>query len=99
MTFDSEDAVKKALAIDSWRNLSKDKLLRFVAMMPDMDKEVAVRTIEQFPQFKEFGSTRWTSWRRNPSRRWAPMPTAKMPSTAPVRTSATPSGDNSTRTI
>lgn len=54
MTFDSEDAVKKALAIDSWRNLSKDKLLHFVAMMPDMDKEVAVRIIEQFPQFKEF---------------------------------------------
>lgn len=54
MAFDSEDAVKRALAIDSWRNLSKDKLLRFVAMMPDMDKEVAVRIIEQFPQFKEF---------------------------------------------
>lgn len=52
--FDSEDEVKTALAIDSWRNLSKDKLLRFVAMMPDMDNEVAIKIIEQFPQFKEF---------------------------------------------
>lgn len=54
VTFDSEDAVKRALEIDSWRNLSKDKVLQFAAMMPDMDTEVAIRIIEQFPQFKAF---------------------------------------------
>lgn len=52
MTLRSEDDVKKALNIDSWRNLSKDKLLNFVAEMPNMDKEVALRAIEQFPHFK-----------------------------------------------
>ncbi|MGW8565182.1 hypothetical protein [Isoptericola sp. NPDC055881] len=54
MTFDSEDAIKEELGLDSWRNLSKDKVMRFAAMMPDMDTEVAVRVIEQFPQFKAF---------------------------------------------
>jgi hypothetical protein len=44
----------KALDIDSWRNLSKDKMIRFAAMMPDTDKEVALKVIEQFPEFKTF---------------------------------------------
>ncbi|BCW74709.1 MULTISPECIES: DUF3106 domain-containing protein [unclassified Arthrobacter] len=52
MTLTSEDDVKKALNIDSWRNLSKEKLLTFVAEMPQMDKEVAFKAIEQFPHFK-----------------------------------------------
>lgn len=52
MTLSSEDDVKRALNIDSWRNLSKDKLLTFVAEMPHMDKEVALKAIEQFPNFK-----------------------------------------------
>lgn len=52
MTLRSEDDVKKALNIDSWRNLSKDKLLTFVAEMPQMDHEVALKVIEQFPDFK-----------------------------------------------
>lgn len=45
MTLSSEDDVKKALNIDSWRNLSKDKLLAFVAEMPHMNKEVALKAI------------------------------------------------------
>lgn len=40
MKYDSEEAVKKALGIETWRNLSKDKIVRFAAMMPDMDTEV-----------------------------------------------------------
>lgn len=52
MTLRSEDDVKRALNIDSWRNLSKDKLLAFVAEMPHMDQEVALKVIEQFPNFK-----------------------------------------------
>lgn len=54
MNYKSEDELKKALAIDSWRNLSKEKMIRFAAMMPDMDKEVALKVIEQFPAFKTF---------------------------------------------
>jgi len=54
VTLESEDEVKKALEIDSWRNLSKDKVMRFAAMMPDMDKEVALSIVAQFPVFTRF---------------------------------------------
>jgi len=50
----SEDEVKQELGIESWRNLSKDKVLRFAAMMPDMDTEVALKIVEHFPVFKDF---------------------------------------------
>jgi hypothetical protein len=45
MSLDSEDAVKKALGINSFRELSKDKMLAFAATMPD---------IEQIPGFQKF---------------------------------------------
>lgn len=54
MALASEAEVKKALEIDSWRNLSRDKVLRFAAMMPDMDKEVALAIVAQFPVFSKF---------------------------------------------
>ncbi|KAD3515043.1 hypothetical protein [Arthrobacter yangruifuii] len=54
MRYKDEDQIKQALGIDSWRNLSKDKMIRFAAMMPDMDTEVALQIVKQFPHFKEF---------------------------------------------
>lgn len=54
MRYTNEVEIKQALGIESWRNLSKDKMIRFAAMMPDMDTEVALKIIEQFPAFKEF---------------------------------------------
>lgn len=51
----SESAVKRALHIDSFRNLSKDKVIKFVSMIPYMDKEVALAIINQFPEFVGFG--------------------------------------------
>ncbi|MGW4041896.1 hypothetical protein [Streptomyces sp. NPDC004721] len=54
MRYKDEDEIKRALGIDSWRNLSKDKMIRFVAMMPDMGTEVALKIVEQFPAFKDF---------------------------------------------
>ncbi|QNP63626.1 hypothetical protein [Streptomyces genisteinicus] len=54
MRYKNEEQIKKALGIDSWRHLSKDKMVRFVAMMPDMSTEVALRIVEQFPAFKDF---------------------------------------------
>jgi O-phosphoseryl-tRNA(Cys) synthetase len=54
MTYKNEDELKKALEIDTWKNLSRDKLIKFVAMMPDMDKELALKVVEQFPEFKRF---------------------------------------------
>lgn len=54
MTYKNEAEVMKVLEIDTWRNLSRDKILQFVAMMPEMDKEVAIKVIEQFPEFRQF---------------------------------------------
>lgn len=51
----SEDAVKHALKIDSFRNLSKDKVMQFASMIPYMDKEVAIAIINQFPVYADFG--------------------------------------------
>ncbi len=61
MALNSEDEVKKALGIKSWRNLSKDKVVQFAAMMPDMSKEVAMKVIEQFPKFTEFATDTMTN--------------------------------------
>ena len=53
----SEEAVKRALHIDSFRNLSKDKVMKFASMIPYMDKDVALSIINQFPTFADFGKT------------------------------------------
>ncbi|MCI8658553.1 MAG: hypothetical protein HFF72_14240, partial [Oscillospiraceae bacterium] len=45
----SEEAVKRALKIDSFRNLSKDKVMQFASMIPYMDRDVAIAIINQFP--------------------------------------------------
>jgi len=54
MSLASEDDVKKALGISSFRELSKDKMLAFAAAMPDMANEVRVKLIEQLPSFQKF---------------------------------------------
>lgn len=54
MRYDNEREVKRELGIDTWRELSRDKFLQFVAMMPAMDTEVALKAVEQFPSFKDF---------------------------------------------
>jgi hypothetical protein len=52
--YGNEIEVMKALGIDSFRNLSRDNVLRFAAMMPDIDKDVALKIVEQYPEFKAF---------------------------------------------
>lgn len=54
MTYKSEAEILKVMQIDSFRNLSKEKVLQFAALMPEMDKEVAIKVIEQFPEFRQF---------------------------------------------
>ena len=49
----TENEVKNALAIDSFRNISKDKIMEFVSAIPNMDKDVAIKIIEQFPTYTE----------------------------------------------
>ena len=47
------EQVKEALGIESFRNLSKDKVIEFVSLIPNMDKEVAMAVINQFPSYAE----------------------------------------------
>ncbi|MFD9394096.1 hypothetical protein ACFWBB_26180 [Streptomyces sp. NPDC060000] len=49
----NESVVKRKLAIPNWRNLSKDKVLKFAAAMPEMATELRLELIEQFPAFKD----------------------------------------------
>ena len=53
----SEEAVKKALAINSFREVSKEKIVDFISMIPNMDKDVAISIINQFPAYTEFATT------------------------------------------
>lgn len=55
MKFKTEAEIMKVLEIDTWRNLSKDKMLQFASLVPEMDKEIALKVIEQFPEFRLFG--------------------------------------------
>ena len=52
----SEEAVKKALAINSFREVSKEKIVDFISMIPNMDKEVAISIINQFPVYTDFAN-------------------------------------------
>ena len=45
--------VKNALNIDSFRNLSKDKIMEFVSLIPSMDKDLAIAIVNQFPAYAE----------------------------------------------
>lgn len=53
--FKSEDAVKRALKIDSLNKLTKDESKKLALMIPYMDKEVAIVSINQLSQFVDFG--------------------------------------------
>ena len=50
----TEDGVKKALAITNFRNISKEKIMEFASLIPNMDKDVATTIINQFPTYKDF---------------------------------------------
>ena len=50
----SEEQVKKALNIKSFRNMSKKKIMQFVSLIPQMDREVAVAIINQFPNYADY---------------------------------------------
>ena len=56
-TLVTEESVKELLGITDFRHLRKDQVIQFVSNIPNMDKEVAKKCIEQFPNFKEFSET------------------------------------------
>lgn len=47
----TEEQVLKKLNIPDFRHLSKDKIMTFFSMLPNMDPEVAKKAIEQFPTY------------------------------------------------
>lgn len=52
----SDEEVKRALGLDSFRNLSKDKIIEFVSLIPNIDKDVAISIINQFPEYGSFAN-------------------------------------------
>ena len=52
----TEDDVKKLLDIEDFRHITKEKIVQFVSNIPNMEKEVAIKAIEQFPAFKDYGN-------------------------------------------
>lgn len=52
MEYDNENQLKQKLGIDSWRNLSRDKFLEFASDLPNMSKDVALKVVGQFPDFR-----------------------------------------------
>lgn len=53
----SSEAVLERIGATSFRNISKDQLVAFVSAIPEMDKEIAIKCVEQFPAFKDYAST------------------------------------------
>ena len=51
----TEDDVKKLLGVEDFRHISKEKVIQFVSNIPHMEKDVAIKAIEQFPAFKDYG--------------------------------------------
>lgn len=49
----SEEQVKDAFQIKKFSEISKDKIMEFVSLIPNMDKEVAIAIINQFPVYAD----------------------------------------------
>lgn len=47
----TEEQIKESLQINSFREISKAKLMEFVSSIPNMDKDVALAVIGQFPEY------------------------------------------------
>lgn len=52
----TERQLKEALGLETWRNLSKDKLLNFISLLPNVDNELAIKVIEQLPEFTKMAT-------------------------------------------
>lgn len=52
MDIDNEEQLKERLGIDSWRNLSREKFVDFASELPNMSDDLALKVVEQFPDFK-----------------------------------------------
>ena len=64
MKYKNEDQIKKALKVDSLENLSQEQNSKFAEMMPQMDKDVRMKIIDQFPDFRLFANDTLNSFER-----------------------------------
>jgi hypothetical protein len=55
--YTSEVELKRALGIESFRNLSKDTLFRFLEQLPEVDPELAIELIKQVPEITTLAKT------------------------------------------
>ena len=51
------DDVKKALGIDDLRKLSGAKVAEFISLIPNMDKDIAMQIINQFPAYTDMAKS------------------------------------------
>lgn len=56
----SEDRVKEILGIDDFRRMTKSGAIEFVSMMSQMEPEVALKALEQFPNLARTAAS-WAS--------------------------------------
>jgi len=47
----AEQKVLKKLGIPDFRHMTKDKVVKFASLLPKMDPQVAMKALEQFPEF------------------------------------------------
>ena len=67
MKYKTEKAIKEAIGLkenQTWRNLSKKHVLKFAALMPEMDKDVMLKIINTSPEFMKFGNELLTGLRK-----------------------------------
>lgn len=48
----SERDVKESFGLRDWRHLTKDHFLQLASMIPDMDKDLALKILDQVPELK-----------------------------------------------
>lgn len=51
------DDVKKALGIEDLRNISGAKVAEFISLIPNMDKDIAIQIINQFPAYTDMAKS------------------------------------------
>lgn len=54
MKYTNESQVMDKLGIKSWRNLSKERFLEYIAVIPDVSEEVRLKIIEKLPECISF---------------------------------------------
>lgn len=52
----SKEDVKEALNIKTFREMSGEKIVEFISLLPNMDKEVALSIVKQYPEFNKYSS-------------------------------------------